>query len=229
MNCLEFRRLKLAAPHALSPAAHKHPLRCQSCRAFAASVDESEAALARVLAVPVREGLAERILLAQRHPVRPRRVAPLALAASLFLATGLGLQLWRVARAVDQADLGIQHVIAEPAALSHPQASEAANLADAVARLGGHISGPLGEVRHFGICFVGDRLGWHVVLRTPKGTATVLLLPGKTLYARGESTRGGWSAVTEPAGEGSVIVIAETPQTATRVAALLKENIRWQT
>ena len=60
-NCLEFRREKLADPRHLSPDALAHLNECAACRGFAAEINENEARLAAALAVPVPEGLAERI------------------------------------------------------------------------------------------------------------------------------------------------------------------------
>jgi hypothetical protein len=54
VNCLEFRRGKLADPHRLSSEAQSHAEGCTPCSAFAREVDESEQALERALLAPVR-------------------------------------------------------------------------------------------------------------------------------------------------------------------------------
>lgn len=227
MNCLDFRRLKLADPRDLPAEAFQHAQQCASCEAFSRSVDQTEADLIRALQVPIPEGLADRILLAQRREQRSWRFAALALAASIIAGLGLGFHFWRVSEATSQAELAIQHVLDEPVTLAATEPLDRAAFVEAIDRLGGRLSGNPGEITHFSICFVGDRLGWHVVLRTPSGTAALLLMPGKPLYARGEVARSGWNAVSEPVGRGSVVVVADSAHVATGIARMLKEQIQW--
>ena len=71
MNCLEFRREKLANPRRPSEQAQAHAQVCPGCAAFARGVDEEEAQIERALSVPVPEGLSERVLLRPQGVKRP--------------------------------------------------------------------------------------------------------------------------------------------------------------
>lgn len=70
MNCLEFRRDKLADPRQGSPEALAHLRECAACRGFARAVIEIEVRIAATLSVPVPEGLAERIILRRKTGAR---------------------------------------------------------------------------------------------------------------------------------------------------------------
>ena len=116
MNCLEFRREKLADPRRLSPEAQTHPTGCPACAAFAREADETERELDRALLTPVPEGLADRIIFQSENP-RPAWRA-WALAASVVLAVALGFSGWNSKNASDQyARLAIEHVVMEPESL----------------------------------------------------------------------------------------------------------------
>jgi hypothetical protein len=71
MNCLEFRREKLADPRRLSREALAHMGDCAACRGFAIEVNENEERIATALEVPVPEGLPS----ASSCAARPARAA----------------------------------------------------------------------------------------------------------------------------------------------------------
>ena len=91
MNCLAFRRAKLADPNRLSAAARAHEQGCPGCLVFARRIDANEKRIVRALTVPVPEGLADRVILGAtgRRPSSPYRLW--ALAATVVLSTGIGL------------------------------------------------------------------------------------------------------------------------------------------
>jgi hypothetical protein len=129
MNCLEFRREKLADPRRLSARGGGAPDDCAACRGFAAEINENEARLAAVLDVPVPEGLAERIVLRRKTGTRfsPRLGM---LAASVVLTFAFGILQWKDAGSQDYARLAIEHVMHEPesftsARLADPSCSAA--------------------------------------------------------------------------------------------------------
>ncbi len=90
MNCLDFRREKLADPRRLSAEALAHLNDCAACRGFAAEINENEARLAAALDVPAPEGLAERVILRSKTQTRlsPRLWA---MAANLLIGAVLAM------------------------------------------------------------------------------------------------------------------------------------------
>lgn len=229
MNCLEFRRFELADPRALPTDAQRHRLACAACGKFAAAIDQQELALAQVLNVPAPEGLTERILLTRKTG---RRFAPrlLALAASLTLAVGIGLFYWRGATAprMDYARFAIEHVMHEPESFTTHVTVDPSRFEQEIAKFGGELQAPLGKVRYLRICPTPEGPGLHVVIDTPNGTATLIIIPSvkrgsRTLHA----TLDGWNATAGRAGEGYYALVTDSPRTLMEVDALLKKNMRW--
>ncbi|PIW71165.1 MAG: DUF3379 domain-containing protein, partial [Hydrogenophilales bacterium CG12_big_fil_rev_8_21_14_0_65_61_21] len=89
MNCLEFRRLALANPLHPGAAALEHEAACPDCARFYLDLRRQEEEMYQALAIPVPEGLADRILLKTRprllDQARSVRVWLPALAATLVL------------------------------------------------------------------------------------------------------------------------------------------------
>ena len=112
MNCLEFRREKLADPRRLSEAAHSHAQECANCALFARSVDDEDAEMLRALSVPVPDGLADRVLLRPKGAHR-RAWRAWALAAGVFLGIGLATAYLVFEPPDPHARLAIEHVVHE--------------------------------------------------------------------------------------------------------------------
>lgn len=229
MNCLEFRRFELADPCASSADAQRHRTSCTACGKFAAAVDQQEIALAEVLNIPAPEGLTERILLTRKTG---RRFAPrlLALAASLTLAVGIGMFYWNggaVPRA-DYAQFAIDHVMHEPESFTTHVAVDPAHFKQEIARFGGELRAPLGKVRYLRICPTPEGPGLHVVIDTPNGTATLIIIPNVKRGSRTlNATLDGWNVTAGRAGEGYYALVTDSPRTLMEVDALLKKNVRW--
>ena len=226
MNCLDFRREKLADPRRLAPEAHAHATGCPACAAFAREVDESERALDRALMVRVPDGLAERIIYRSRVP-RPTRYA-WALAAAVLLAVALGFYSWdRGAKPDTYARLAIEHVIMEPESLTTVRNADPESLSNAMRNFGGSLKAPLGRVRYVRLCPVDGGFGWHIVFETPEGLATLILVPGKALPGLETASSGGWSALVRPARGGYYAVITRSADSTSRVDRIVRERIEW--
>jgi hypothetical protein len=229
MNCLEFRREKLADPRRLSRAALAHLNDCAACRGFALEVDENEARLAAVLAVPVPEGLAERIVLRRKTASRfPLRLGMLA--ASLALTFAFGLHLWKDSGTQDYARLAIQHVMHEPESFTTTRLADPRLFQTVMQNFGGELQGSLGRVRYMKLCPVPEGTGWHIVFETENGKlATLILIPAKRMKTDSEQARvGGWNAVARPGGQGFYAVITDSPDSLEQVDALVRSRVRWR-
>lgn len=226
MNCLEFRRLKLADPRRLPTDAGTHAAGCAACDAFAREVDETEAALDRALSAPVPQGLEDRIIFRSRHP-RPAWRA-WALAASVALGVALGWTLWKApAPGGEIARLAIEHVVLEPESLTTLRNAESGALQAVLRELGATLKEPLGTVRYVKLCPVQDGFGWHVVFETPDGLATLIFAPGRTLRAQETATMGGWNALARPAGGGYYAIVTASAAHTDRVDQWLRERVDW--
>lgn len=229
MNCLEFRREKLADPRRLAPEAAAHLGKCAACRGFAAEVDENEARLAAALAVPVPEGLAERIILRRKTGTRfsPRLWA---MAAAVLLTLAFGFQQWRDFFSQDYARLAIEHVMHEPESFTTTRLADPQLFRTVMESFGGELQGSLGKIRYMKLCPVPEGTGWHIVFETEQGElATLILIPAKRLRAQSaQATVGGWTALARPGGQGYYAVITNSPDTLGQVDELVRRRVRWR-
>lgn len=230
MNCLEFRRLKLAEPKRAGEEARAHASECPACLAFARGVDESEALLERALAVPVPEGLADRVLLRQGGRSRASRWA-YALAASFVLAVAAGVFV--ATRETDSANhharIAIEHVREEPESLTTVYNADPERLSAIVREFGGTLREPLGRVRYIKLCPVEQGSGWHIVFETPQGLATLILVPDRPIGAGATASLGRFTARVEPARGGYYALVTDSAASTSEVGRLLKQRIDWRT
>ncbi|OGA17613.1 MAG: hypothetical protein A3I63_03655 [Betaproteobacteria bacterium RIFCSPLOWO2_02_FULL_66_14] len=226
MNCLEFRRLKLADPRRLPPDAGKHAAGCAACDAFAREVDETEAALDLALTAPVPEGLEDRIIFRSRH-LRPAWRA-WALAASVALGVGLGWIAWNAQSPSGQyARLAIEHVVLEPESLTTLRNAGPEAFQAVLRELGATLNESLGTVRYVRLCPVEDGFGWHVVFDTPHGLATLIFVPGKALRGRETASMSGWNALAQPTRSGYYAIVTASAAHTDRVDQWLRERVVW--
>lgn len=229
MNCLEFRRDKLADPRRLPPEALAHLNDCAACRGFAAEVDENEARIAAALDVPVPEGLAERIILRRKTATRfsPRLGM---LAASVVLTFAFGILQWKDAGSQDFARLAIEHVMHEPESFTTVRSADPELFRRVMHTFGGEMQASLGKVRYMKLCPVPEGTGWHIVFETEDGRlATLILIPAKRMKTDAEQAQvGGWNAVARPGGQGFYAVIADSPDSLAKADALVRQRVRWR-
>lgn len=229
MNCLEFRREKLADPRRLSPQATQHVAGCPHCQAFARRVDEGDERLVEALQVPVPEGLAERVLLAARSG-RLLRLRLMALAATVVLTVGIGFFWLRDAESSEHARMAIEHVMHEPESFVTTKNADPDFFRQVMREFGGEIDVPLGHMRYIKLCPVNNGVGWHIVFETEHGLATLLLVPGESMGRRTEQASiGGWTALARPGGHGFYALITNSPQALAAVDQMVKRRVRWKT
>ncbi|MFC3107359.1 DUF3379 family protein [Undibacterium arcticum] len=228
MNCLEFRREKLADPRWLSAEALAHLEHCAPCHAFAHSVDESEARLAEMLRVPVPDGLAERVILRRKNgfSFTPRRRA---LVATILLTVGTGALYWKALPAPDYARLAIEHVIDEPESFTTTRNADPALLRKVLHDFGGELTAPLGQLRYLRLCTVPGGMAWHIVFETDHGLATLLLILARDMKASGSAAEmAGWHAIAQPVGKGCYAIVTDSPESLDAVSRMVRQRIVWR-
>lgn len=207
MNCLDFRRDVLVQPMRPAPAAEEHAATCPACRAFLARQRELDAELYEALRVPVPDGLADRLLVAQG--IR-RRGRPWfwSIAATLVLAAGIGVLAPPLFSGRALANEAIAHVIEEPqsfVASHHPADILPAELA----AQGVRIAKSLGTVTYAQFCPMGEGRARHFVVATAAGPVTLFLLPtDPARRARALTQTNGMTAITLAASKGSIAIVA---------------------
>lgn len=228
MDCLTYRRDKLASPFDARPALLEHARACPKCAAFCSEIEAFEKDLqCCVEKVAVPDGLAEQILLRHRKPAWFNR-GYLALAATVVVSAA-ALVAYNVTR--ERGDLAgafIAHVIEEESFQPVPAADEPLKLVQAFAKHGGQVEGEIGEILHVGECLVDGVLVSHTWIRTPYGNAALILMPVQNGNKQQESNAHGYSSLVIPMGHSSLGIVADTPASTRAVEALVRSNVRWK-
>ena len=226
-NCIDFRREKLADPRRLSEAAEEHLIGCAACQAFSRRINAGERTLQQAVAVEVPDGLADRILAGSRSRVaQPLKLW--ALAASVVLSLGLGVQYWHTAPDRERVALAVEHVMHEPEALMSTRLIEPQRVSQVLESFGAEVKVPMTAVRYVKLCPVPGGTGWHIVFDTPKGPATLLLLPQKDERVRTiTASHRGMGVHVEPGGQGMVAVVAGDTDLAREAAGMLRQHVSW--
>ena len=226
MDCLTFRRLKLAVPQDTSAELIAHLRDCADCAAFTRHLEAFERDLEAIANVPVPEGLAEQIILRQRKPQWFQR-SYLALAATVVLSVAAAVAFRVTDSSNDLAETFAAHVAAEPEVLRASATVESARVELAFSGYGGHVDQPIGEVRYLGRCLVHGVLATHILVQTPYGSATLILLPEHATATRRPLSREGYSVVVVPVPRGSLGIVTETAEQAAKVQALISTRVRF--
>ncbi|WP_018409854.1 DUF3379 family protein [Methyloversatilis thermotolerans] len=228
-NCIDFRREKMADPRRLSEAAEEHLIACPACQAFSRRINASERMLQQTVAVEVPEGLAERVLVGTRSRTR----APFtlwALAASVVLSVGLGLQYWHGAPDRERVALAVEHVMHEPESFMSTRQVPPEQVSRVLASFGADVQIPLTTVRYVKLCPVPGGTGWHIVFDTPEGPVTLLLLPQKDSAIRTVTTTyRGMGVHVEPGGQGMFALVAGDTTKVRDAARMLHRHVSWNT
>lgn len=227
MDCLSFRRLKLAAPQAASAAQLQHVQACAVCAAFARQIDVLERDLHDVATVPVPDGLAEQIILGLQKP-RWRDRSYLAMAAGILVAVVASFIFYLAPDRNEVAEAFAAHVASEPEILRERGSIEPAKLVAAFSRYGGSLEEPIGEIRHLGLCPILGVMAYHILVQTEYGPATLILLPQTRASTARPIVRAGFAVVVVPVQGGSLGILADTPDRASKVESLIQSRVRWQ-
>jgi Protein of unknown function (DUF3379) len=230
MNCLQFRRSKLAAPRQMSTDALAHALECPSCAEFARGQDQFEHQLEVAVRIPVDPTLAQRIVL-DRKLKTGRSTRLYAIAASVLLVCALGAGIGYRSLAPDTRVLhaSVDHVLGEPSAFEAKQAVNKDDLVLALANSGAVLKEDFARaVVYLHDCPVPGGVGKHMVWVTPRGKVTLITMPNQTVYWRAEGQYKGLITTLRPAGRGSFAIVADNEAALKSAEAMLDQHIIWR-
>lgn len=176
--------------------------------------------LASALAVPVPPELPRNILGVTLHHFQQRRRV-LAVAASIVVVSAIG-GLASFEHDDPMALAGIDFVIEEEvnAILAATHADPQA-LNRAVRSLRIELPRQLGELRYIGTCPFRGGIAHHLIVTTPQGKVTLLLLPDQAVDEPKSAHARGLRALVRPAGQGSIAVIGESRRGLERVCRMV--------
>ncbi len=219
MDCLEFRRLALADPRRPGREAAVHAERCPRCKEFLFRTLAEETPLAAALQVPVPAELNERLL--ERRAARRRCMAGWALAACVLVVLA-GAGLLGMTRPDPVAMASIEFVVYEEAqAVAEARPMDASALARVAREMGLALPPQLGTIRYICVYRLAGKAAHHLLVSTPFGKLTVLLVPEEPLAARAAATAHGLEAAVVPAAKGFVAIVGASPSAVARAERLL--------
>lgn len=234
MTCLACRRLLLASPRENETALHEHLEHCVECARLARNVQAFDRRISRAMRLPVPDGLAERILLPR---LTTRRWHYGAAAAALIAAIAVGAMAPALLEAEEPAlaaaAVGPFHpaveaiamvVEQEPALLKEGRVGDPRVLERKLKELGLELKTSNISIRYIGKCHLRGNDCDHLVLVTPEGHASVILMGEEYASKRVLVADRRMTALLSPAPAGAYIVVAESPKAVKRAQKLFVQG-----
>ncbi|MGE3597131.1 MAG: DUF3379 family protein [Dehalococcoidia bacterium] len=207
MNCIEFRRVVGADPHAQAPEVPAHAEQCGACARYRDEFLRMDKLIYRALMVEVPSHPA-------RASVRQRWIPRWAAAASVLAAVALSLFIWLSAPREAFAEQLVAHVEGEAQSLVRTtDVVGPERLNDVLARSGVRLKSGAGPVSYAMSCWFRGHYVPHLVVQTDGGPVTVLLLTQEEgVTAREVFDEGGFHGVVLPAPRGAIAVLGRDAQ-----------------
>jgi len=215
-DCRQARLYIGADPHHLPAEIAAHVEGCAACRRFR---DETLSLDGRVFA-------ALDLPLAQFRRAAVVRTRRFALAASVVLALFLAGGFWLFRPATALAGEVVTHVEEEADSWNSHENLPAPQVAEIMRTAGAQFDSPYPVVYGYPCPFKGHRVA-HLVVQTPRGTMTVMLIPHERVRRRTEFTRDGLSGVLLPAGRGSVALLTRDGEIPDALADEIVSRVHW--
>lgn len=218
MNCLDARRALGAGPGARTPELEAHLAECAGCAKYAAEMARLEATIKSALEVPVPAAGARPRAAAARAP----RARWYALAASVIGVAVLAATLWSVYPREALAAALVGHMPHEPGSRQRTdQPVPAAALAYVLQRSGVALAPDVPLVSYAQSCWFRGWFVPHLVVQTPDGPMTVMVLRHERVARTQLVDEGGYRVVIVPVARGAVAVLTEGPVDASRIQAVV--------
>jgi len=222
MNCQDFRHRLDVDPYRMGPQAEAHAAACPECAGRWSAQMRREARLAEAMRLVAPEGLTGQAAGSER----PRRWSwGFAVAAALLILLPIAQDL-PLGPAQDLARAGIAHVLAEPPGARTQGNTDRHTLAAQLDRVGARLTASL-PVRHAGPCEVPGGGGAQIVLDTPFGPVTLLLMPNRQISRTQSSHDEGLIAAVRPAKRGCYALVAPNPRALAYAEDLLRARVLW--
>lgn len=223
MTCLEFRRRAGAEPGASDPELEAHRHECAACARYQDELRAMDDTIRRALRIqpPPREA-------APAPRAAPPRRRMFAIAASLVAGIAVGILLLTVAPRISVAREVFGHVTAEAAETLKPAVPlSAAAVAAVLGPEGVRLNPGAGDVSFAARCTFDGRVVPHLVVRTPGGPVTVLLLRHREIGKPMRLAEQGFEGVVLPAPKGSIAVVGQGVADLDAVAARVFDAVDW--
>lgn len=234
MNCFDVRRAVFSTPRINTAELADHLQTCSACSDLVKEVNKLDSRIHDAMLVPVPEALADRVLLKHKLQSPMLRRVHWALAASIVIATVIsiqflgtrqddGLQVMTVSEAGQQhpAVAAINYVMDhEPRLILENRQGDPIVLKAALSVLGLNLPANA-SVRYLGKCPVPGGTGEHVVVESPLGHVTLILVTQQKFGTRVIITDRNKTAIAAPTKTGSYILVTDSADTAKRFEKII--------
>ena len=203
-TCLEFRRRVGAEPFAGGAEIEAHRRECAACARHQDELRAMDAVIRRALDVRLApRGDAAPL------PARAQRTRFLAIAASLVAGVAAALVVLVAAPRAAIAREVVAHVLHEPGTMDQTAPLAPAELAGVLDPAGLRLRPDVGEVSFAARCVFDGRVVPHLVVRTPEGPVTVLVLAHRSIGKPMRFDEQGYAGVVLPAPRGAIAVVGQ--------------------
>jgi hypothetical protein len=226
----QYRRALLANPESRDAELLAHYASCAECRAYTERVQKFEERLRRALEVPL--GGAD-VLPFQRREVQRSRVSRMfALAASVILGLVIGGGLWLSLPKRSLAADVVAHMAGEPDSWNTRQAVPDSEAEKVFSNANMHLAPTAGVVSYASGCEFRNHVVPHLVVQSPKGPVTVMVLVHEKVKAQQQFDEEGYRGTIVPVKDhGSIAVLMKDPDSSRQdvdaIAAKVRAAIVW--
>lgn len=237
MNHSEARLLIGAEPQAVPPELAEHLAGCAECSQFQREMSTLDTNIRRALeqaplgaapaTAPVVSIAEARTQVATQAPARKRAGAwsGWALAASVALVSVLGV--WALRPNDSLAHDVVMHVQSESNSWTSDEHVTPADIKDTLAQAGVAIDMGSDKVMYAHTCPFRGHVVPHLVVSTPKGRVTVIVLRYENVTHRMSFHEEGMTGVIMPAPHGSMAVLMQGNESVDAVAQQVQQSVHW--
>lgn len=224
MNCLEFRRRVGAEPALAVSEIEAHRRECPACARHQDELRAMDSLIGRALAID-----ASRIRKpdAAAKAGKAQRSRFLALAASIVIGLAVGIALWVSSPRASLAHEVFGHVAREPESMISTAPIEPGALAGVLDPEGTKLRPGIVDVSFAARCVFEGHVVPHLVVRTPQGTVTVLLLRHRSVSAPVRIAEQGYEGIVLPAPRGSIAIVGRDQKDLDAIATLVFTALDW--
>ena len=231
MTCLEFRRRVGAEPFASDAGIEAHRGSCPACARYQDELRSMDGLIKRSLAVELPRPVtsANALTAAPATPMRPgiARRRLFAIAASLIAGVTVGFVLLVSAPRASIAREVFDHVMHEQGTMAATTPMASAELAEVLDPDGTRIRPDVGDVTFAARCPFDGHVVPHLVVRTPDGAVTVLMLRHREISKRMRIEEQGFEGVVLPAPKGSIAIVGKDVADIDGVAKKVFDAVDW--
>jgi hypothetical protein len=214
-DCRQARLHIGADPRNVPADVAAHVEGCAACRGFRDEMQMIDGKVHAALGLPLSEF---------RRPARPAR--RFALAASVLLGVIIAGGAWLFRPATALASEVVQHVEEEADSWNMDQPLPPEQVGRILDTAGAQFDSPFPVVYGYPCPFRGHRVA-HLVVRTPNGPMTVMLIPHERVMRRTAIEQSGMQGVLLPAGPGSVALLTRDGKVPEAMAEDIVSRVRW--